>query len=107
MQTIENPTRGKRVAMLVSNPCNPDYRVVKQAESLARSGYDVRIYGTWNVTLGIPVRETINDVTYCRYEWSALKILRMVLFGEAENIHIPKLGRDKYKDKINRDTDKL
>ena len=72
---------GKRVAMIVSNPCDPDYRVIKEAESLAMAGYEVRVYCTWRPKLGIPVKETINGVTYVRYEESVRKAFRRILLG--------------------------
>lgn len=87
----------KRIAMLVSNPCNPDYRVVKQAESLAAAGYEVRVFCTWKPLLGIPTQETINNVTYVRREWNPLKLLRQRWFGEQEYSFIPKLNRASHK----------
>ncbi len=53
-----------RIAMIVSNPCNPDYRVIKQAESLVRHGHKVRIFCT--AKSGIAQEETINGVEYQR-----------------------------------------
>lgn len=87
----------KRVVMLVSNPCNPDYRVIKQAESLARAGYKVCILATWKPKLGIPLQEEINGVTYLRYEWNVLKLLRMAYLGERQYREVPKLNRDKHR----------
>ncbi|MDB4558947.1 hypothetical protein N9Z87_01760 [Amylibacter sp.] len=84
----------KRIVMLVSNPCNPDYRVTKEAESLAKAGYSVYILATWSPKLGIPINEIINGVTYLRYEWNVLKILRMQFLGERPYREIPKLSRD-------------
>ena len=83
----------KKIAMLVSNPCNPDYRVVKQAESLAAAGYEVRVFCVWRRGIGVPVYEEINGVTYVRREWSPLKILRQYFLGEREYAQIPKLNR--------------
>jgi glycosyltransferase involved in cell wall biosynthesis len=50
--------------MIVSNPCNPDYRVIKEAESLVRHGHKVRIFCTSKA--GLPQEETINGVEYLR-----------------------------------------
>jgi len=83
----------KRVAMLVSNPCDPDYRVVKQAETLARAGYEVRIFATWRPKLGIPIIETINGVSYERYEWNVAKLLQMVLLGVPKYREVPRINR--------------
>lgn len=52
--------------MLVSNPCDPDYRVIKQAESLARMGHRVRIF--CKAKAGVADLETINGVEYQRLE---------------------------------------
>jgi hypothetical protein len=82
--------------MLVSNPCNPDYRVTKEAESLARAGYEVYILATWKPNLGIPIQEEINGVKYIRYEWNVLKVLRMIYLGEMQYREIPKLNRQKH-----------
>ena len=87
----------KKIAMLVSNPCNPDYRVVKQAESLAAAGYEVRVFCVWRRGIGVPVYEEINGVTYVRREWSPLKILRQYLFGEREFAQIPKVDRERHR----------
>lgn len=83
----------KKVAMLVSNPCKPDYRVVKQAESLAATGYEVRVFCVWRRGIGVPVYEKINGVTYIRQAWSPLNILRNILFGNREYPQIPALDR--------------
>ncbi|MEP5152739.1 glycosyltransferase family 4 protein [Planktotalea sp.] len=59
-----------RVAMVVPNPCNPDYRVVKQAETLAAAGHEVCIFCTRPVGSDLPDLETINAVDYRRLDWS-------------------------------------
>lgn len=92
----------KRIAMLVSNPCNPDYRVVKQAESLANAGYEVCIFATWRPKLGVPIQEVINGVTYKRYEWNVLKVIRMMYFGEQQYREIPKLNRARHREVVDK-----
>lgn len=72
---------GKRVAMIVPNPCSPDFRVMKQAETLAKAGYEVRVYCTWKRGLGVPKIETINGVEYYRKEWNVMHILRQIFFN--------------------------
>ncbi|MDQ6740238.1 MAG: hypothetical protein M3021_07705, partial [Actinomycetota bacterium] len=37
------PPRRLRVLMLLDNPCNPDWRVEKEANSLVAAGCDVRV----------------------------------------------------------------
>lgn len=87
----------KRVAMLVSNPCDPDYRVVKQAETLARAGYEVRVFCTWKAGLGIPIQEVVNGVTYVRREWSPAKIFRRLVLRERLYPQIPVVDREAHK----------
>lgn len=78
--------------MIVPNICNPDYRVVKQAESLASAGYDVRLYCIWKPRMGIPVVETFNGVTYIRREWNVLGLIKQKLFGIPVNTDTVTLG---------------
>ena len=59
-----------RVAMVVPNPCDPDYRVVKQAQTLAAAGYRVKVFCTQPAESTLPVSETINGVDYERIPWS-------------------------------------
>lgn len=54
----------KKIAILVPNPCNPDFRVIKHAELFAKNGHEVRIYCRW--TYGLPKNETVNGVMYIR-----------------------------------------
>lgn len=87
----------KKIAMLVSNPCSPDYRVNKQAESLAAAGYEVRVFCTWKPGIGIPTQEVINGVTYVRREWNPVKLLRQRYLGEQEYPEIPALNREAHR----------
>lgn len=57
--------------MLVSNSCDPDFRVIKQAESLVRFGHRVRIF--CKAKTGIANFETINGVEYQRLELAPAK----------------------------------
>ena len=101
---LSDETPKIRVAMLVSNPCSPDFRVNKQAESLANAGYDVRVFCTWKPGLGIPVRERINGVTYVRREWNPMKLLRMRYLGEREFTQIPTMSREAHREIARRDS---
>ncbi len=58
----------KKIAIVVPNPCNPDYRVIRQAETLARQGHEVRIYATRNIST--PAYEEFNGVAYLRERWN-------------------------------------
>lgn len=60
-----------RIAMVVPNPCNPDYRVVKQSETLSAAGHQVCIFGTRPPSSNLPYHETINSIEYRRIDWSA------------------------------------
>lgn len=53
-----------KIAMLVGNPCFPDYRVIKEAESMAEEGHHVRIYCTTKP--GVPIYEVVSGVEYMR-----------------------------------------
>lgn len=71
----------EKVAIVVPNPCNPDYRVVKQAETLARAGYEVRIFCTNTPKGDLPAWEEINGVAYVRRPWSARSALKSALLS--------------------------
>lgn len=74
-EKMEPPdNRGKKIAFLLPNPCNPDFRVIKHAEAFAHAGYDVRLYCRWAEHL--PYGEIINGVTYIREPISANLFLR-------------------------------
>ncbi len=57
----------RKIAIVVPNPCNPDYRVIRQAETFARQGHEVRIYATKGPHT--PGYEVFNGVTYFRERW--------------------------------------
>ena len=46
-----------RIAMIVGNPCSPDYRVIKEAEALAGLGHEVRVFCVAKV--GVPDLESM------------------------------------------------
>lgn len=54
----------KKVAHLVKNSCNPDWRVIKAAEAGVKKGYDVTIFAMWEN--GVSPLEEINNVKYIR-----------------------------------------
>lgn len=54
----------KKIAIIVPNDCNPDYRVIKQAELFSDYGHEVRVYCRYK--RGLPKFEKINGVTYMR-----------------------------------------
>ena len=92
----------KHVVMLVSNPCDPDYRVVKEAESLARIGYRVSVLCTWKPGLGIPTRAEINGVTYVRHEWNPVKIVGALLGGRSGYSEVPRVDRARHERLVDR-----
>jgi hypothetical protein len=61
----------KKIAIVVPNPCNPDYRVIRQAETLARQGHEVRIFATRNANT--PAYEEFNGVAYLRQRWNIVR----------------------------------
>ena len=66
-----------RIAVMVPNQCNPDYRVIKQAEYFAQLGHDVRIFCQKNDDT--PFEEVINGVTYCRRPLKPNNVFRLVV----------------------------
>lgn len=62
--------------MIVPNPCNPDYRVVKQAETLARAGYEIRVYCAVVKPTNAKDEEIENAVKYIRRAWSPTQTLK-------------------------------
>jgi len=69
---------GKKIAMIVNNPCAPDTRVTKEAESLTKYGYQVRVF--CKTGPGLPVFETQNGVEYYRIEFSPMRVLTDMIF---------------------------
>lgn len=67
---LGTPEGPLRIAMVVPNPCDPDYRVVKQAETLAGAGHRVCVFCTRPTGSDLPDEEVINAVTYRRLDWS-------------------------------------
>ena len=55
-----------KVAIIVPNVCDPDYRVVKQAEALAQAGYKVRVFCGVLQPTEAPDSETLGGVEYER-----------------------------------------
>src|SRR5438445_583080 len=46
--------------MILDNPCDPDWRVLKESRSLAEAGFSVRILA-WERSGLLPKRELIDD----------------------------------------------
>lgn len=63
----------KKVAILVPNPCDPDFRVIKQAEFFAAHGAEVRVF--CRARAGSPRVETVNNVTYVRRPMVGARLL--------------------------------
>ena len=66
-----------RVAMIVSNSCNPDPRVEKEAISLALEGYEVTIHAfdrledsVENYSLNYKVKTRVKNIIKSVYEQS-------------------------------------
>ena len=66
-----------RIAMIVPNPCDPDYRVVKQAQTLVQAGYQVRVFCTRPSGSDLPSFEIVNGVEYTRLDWSTRAIITL------------------------------
>lgn len=61
----------RRISMVVPNACDPDFRVVKEAQTLAAAGYDITLFATRTASSDLPDIEQINGVTYRRCDWNA------------------------------------
>ena len=83
MEIAINNSRRRRIAVLVPNPCDPDYRVIKQAEFFAGLGHDVRIFCQHKD--GLAIEETINGVTYIRRDLRSSKNAIYILFAHLMN----------------------
>ncbi|OJI91931.1 hypothetical protein LY10_04259 [Planktotalea frisia] len=68
-----------KIAVVVPNPCDPDYRVVKQAETLAQAGYEVRVFCTKPRGSDLPDLEIINGVEYVRRSWGPIAAIKSFL----------------------------
>jgi hypothetical protein len=68
-----------KVAIVVPNPCDPDYRVVKQAETLAKAGYAVRVFCTKPYGSNLPNQERINGVEYVRRHWGPRAMMKTAI----------------------------
>ncbi|WP_316862995.1 hypothetical protein [uncultured Cohaesibacter sp.] len=75
MPQPEGQSRAKRIAILLPNPCNPDYRVIKWAKLMAAEGHDVRLFCRHQGQ--IPAREEIDGITFIRKEISPRTFLKL------------------------------
>lgn len=81
MYLIDNPStsilamkdgeflKGKKVAMLVSNSCVGDARVIKMAEAVRDMGANVKIFGVYKSSEIVAPYEVIGGITYQRNHW--------------------------------------
>lgn len=60
---------GKKVAMLVSNSCVGDARVIKMAEAVRDMGAIVKIFGVYKTSETVAPYEVIGGITYQRNHW--------------------------------------
>lgn len=67
-----------KIAVIVSNPCTGDGRVLKMIYAASEAGYDVNVFAT----LGNNSRpfEIINGIKFHRFQWKPLEILRKYWF---------------------------
>ncbi len=62
-----------RIAVLVSNPCIADARVIKMAQAAVSAGHEVHVFATAGAN-ALPF-EYVDGVTYHRIEWRPLTLL--------------------------------
>jgi glycosyltransferase involved in cell wall biosynthesis len=63
-----------RIAVVVSNPCTADSRVIKMAEAASKAGHDVHIFAT--TVINTQNFEKLRGVTYHRLIWNMSHRLR-------------------------------
>ena len=67
MQNIDREIakkKRKKIAILLPNPCNPDYRIIKYAELFNRDGHEVVVF--CRSAPNLPAIENLNGVQYRR-----------------------------------------
>lgn len=62
-----------RIAVLVSNPCTSDARVIKMVRAAVQAGHEVHVFGTSRP--GVPIFEKKDGVTYHRFEWRPAQLI--------------------------------
>ncbi len=62
-----------RVAVLVSNPCTIDARVLKMARGARDAGHEVHVFGTLSADT-VPY-QTVDGITFHRLEWRPAQII--------------------------------
>lgn len=67
-----------KIAMIVSNPCTGDARVIKMAESAAQNGHEVHVFAT--IGKNAMPYEVKNGVVYHRIEWKMAQYLSESIF---------------------------
>ncbi len=63
----------KRIAVLVSNPCTSDARVIKMVEVARAAGYEVHVFATTGANA--KPWEVVDGVTYHRLDWKPSQML--------------------------------
>lgn len=67
---------GKKVAMLVSNPCVGDARVIKMAEAVRDMGAEVKVFGIYRNSDQVAPYEVIGGIHYQRNHWVPMEKIR-------------------------------
>lgn len=62
-----------RIAVLVSNPCTSDSRVIKMVRAAVQFGHEVHVFATGRA--GVPIFEKKDGVTYHRFEWRPAQMI--------------------------------
>jgi len=68
--------KGKKVAMLVSNPCVGDARVIKMAEAVRDMGAEVKIFGIYRNSDRVTPYEVIGGIQYQRNHWVPMENIK-------------------------------
>lgn len=62
-----------RIAVIVSNPCVSDARVIKMAQAAADAGHEVHVFGT--LAAETPPFDNSGSVSYHRLDWRPVQVL--------------------------------
>ncbi len=61
------------IAVLVSNPCTSDARVIKMVRAVEHAGHEVHVFATSRA--GVPIFEKKDNVTYHRFDWRPAQLI--------------------------------
>jgi glycogen(starch) synthase len=64
----------RNITMVVPNSCDPDFRVIKEAQTLAAAGYDITLFATCPRGSQLPEMESMGEINIIRRDWTACAV---------------------------------